>query len=56
MKRSDVDNMVWFIKKNDIKHLCFYRREIKEGSRLNKLKYKIDNEKEEEFLFYSKAK
>ncbi len=56
MKLSDVDNMLLFIKKNDIKHLSFYSLEIKEGSRLNKLKYKIDNEKEEEFLFYFQSK
>ncbi|MGL5591579.1 MAG: radical SAM protein [Mycoplasmoidaceae bacterium] len=56
MKISDVDNMISFIEKYDIKHLSFYSLEIKEGSMLNKLKYKIDYEKEEEFLFYFQNK
>ncbi|MGL5245967.1 MAG: radical SAM protein [Mycoplasmoidaceae bacterium] len=56
MKISDIDNMLSFVEKNDIKHLSFYSLEIKEGSILNKLKYEIDVEKEEEFLFYFQNK
>ncbi|MGL4617242.1 MAG: radical SAM protein [Mycoplasmoidaceae bacterium] len=56
MKMSDIDDMLYFIERHDIKHLSFYSLEIKEGSILNKLRYKIDFEKEEEFLFYFQNK
>ncbi|MGL4768880.1 MAG: radical SAM family heme chaperone HemW [Mycoplasmoidaceae bacterium] len=50
MNFDDVDNIIKFINKYDVKHLSFYSLEIKEGSNLNQNAYKIDEDLEEEFM------
>ena len=52
MQLSDLDAAVQFIIDNNIKHVSFYSLEIKENALLNKLKYKLDFNKEEEQMLY----
>lgn len=52
MELIDIDNIIEFINNKNIKHASFYSLEIKEGSILNKQGYKVDQEKEEEFMEY----
>lgn len=55
MKISDLKKDIDFAKKYEIKHLSFYSLEIKEGSILNKMKYKLDVDKEnDQFEFIQK--
>ncbi len=50
LKKDDLYESFDFIKNNDIKHISFYSLEIKEGSILNKSKYKINKDIEEDQL------
>ncbi len=52
MKKSDIDDIINFINKHDIKHISYYSLELKDGSIMDKLNYKIDENLEEEFMDY----
>ena len=46
MKIADIDKDIQFVQKYEIPHLSFYALEIKEGSIMNKKKYKTNFDKE----------
>lgn len=46
MSENDIDDIVNFINKYQIKHLSFYALEIKDNALLNKMKYQIDIDEE----------
>lgn len=52
MKFNDIDNIINFINNKNIKHLSFYSLEVKEGSILDKQGYKVNEDKEEDFMEY----
>ncbi|MGL4647749.1 MAG: radical SAM protein [Mycoplasmoidaceae bacterium] len=52
MQLHHVDEMIAFLKRNDVHHLSFYSLEVKEGSYLNKIHYQIDEVLDEQLLFH----
>lgn len=50
LKNQDLKDAFKLIKQFDVKHISFYSLEIKEGSILKKMNYKIDTNKEEDQL------
>lgn len=50
LTKKDIIESINFCIENNIKHISFYSLEIKEGSIMNKMKHKINREKEEEQL------
>lgn len=56
MTIQDIDDIFDFIKLYKIPHISFYSLELKENSILNKKKYKLNIEKDEQQFIYIKSK
>ncbi len=52
MKTDDIDEIINFINKYDIKHISYYSLELKDDSILQKINYKIDEDQEAKFMNY----